>query len=82
MRVDLGHDEDLGLLIEALNDLDRWVRYRAASALMIMPSITEEKIADLAENLPNEFARDILRQVLAENRLLCFNRTSSSILSK
>lgn len=78
----LGHDEDLELLIDSLNDLDWWVRYRAASALMIMPSMTEEKIADLAENLPNEFARDILRQVLAENRLLCFNQTSSSILSR
>ncbi len=78
----LGHEEDLELLIQALNDLDWWVRYRAASALMIMPSMTEEKIADLAENLPNEFARDILHQVLAENRLLCLNQTSSSILSK
>lgn len=78
----LGHDEDVALLIEALNDLDWWVRYRAASALLIMPSVTEEQIADLAENLPNEFARDILRQVIAENRLLCFNQTSSSILSK
>lgn len=78
----LGHDEDIELLIQSLNDLDWWVRYRAASALMIMPSMTERKIADLAENLPNEFARDILRQVLAENRLLCLNQTSSSILSK
>jgi hypothetical protein len=78
----LGHDEDIELLILSLNDLDWWVRYRAASALLIMPSMTEEKIADLAENLPNEFARDILRQVLAENRLLCFNQTSSSILSR
>ncbi len=78
----LGHAEDVELLLQALNDLDWWVRYRAASALLIMPSLTEEKIAGFAENLPNEFARDILRQVLAENRLLCFNRTSSSILSR
>ncbi|MEP6902760.1 MAG: HEAT repeat domain-containing protein [Actinomycetota bacterium] len=78
----LGHDQDVELLIQSLNDLDWWVRYRTAGALMIMPSMTEEKIADLAETLPNEFARDILRQVLAENRLLCLNQTSSSILSK
>jgi HEAT repeats len=78
----LGHAEDIELLILALNDLDWWVRYRAASALMIMPSMNEEKIADLAENLPNEFSRDILRQVLAESRLLCLNQTPSSILSK
>ena len=78
----LGHDEDIDLLIESLNDLDWWVRYHAASELIKMPTMTKEKIAYLVENLPNEFARDILRQVLAENRLLCFNQTSSYILSK
>lgn len=77
-----GFEEDIGLLIESLNDLDWWVRYRSASALLIMPSMTEAKIKKLAKTLPNAFARDILSQVLAENRLLCLNRTSSSILSK
>lgn len=78
----LGHAEDIQLLINTLNDLDWWVRYRSASALMQMPSMTEKKIETLAEILPNEFARDILKQVLAEHRLLCYTQPSSSILSK
>lgn len=78
----LGHAEDIQLLINSLNDLDWWVRYRSASSLMLMPSMTEKKIETLAEVLPNEFARDILKQVLAETRLLCYTQPSSSILSK
>lgn len=78
----LGHKEDIELLIHALNDLDWWVRYRAACALVTMPGMTEEKIAELSETLSNQFARDILQQVLAEIRLLCFTQPSSSILSK
>jgi hypothetical protein len=77
-----GFDEDIDLLIESLNDLDWWVRYRSASALLIMPTMTEARIEQLAKTLPNAFARDILSQVMAENRLLCLNRTSSSTLSK
>lgn len=78
----LGHRKDTKLLINSLNDLDWWVRYRSASALMTMPLMTEKKIKKLAKTLPNEFARDILHQVLAENRLLCYTQPSSSILSK
>lgn len=78
----LGHAEDIKLIISALNDLDWWVRYRAAMALMSLPSITKKQIERLSQSLPNEFARDILQQVLAENRLLCFTRPQSSILSR
>jgi len=78
----LGHAEDIDLLIHALNDLDWWVRYRAACSLVTMPGMSEEKIAELAETLPNQFARDILQQVLSEIRLLCFIQPSSSFLSK
>lgn len=78
----LGHSEDIELLIHALNDLDWWVRYRAACSLVTMPGMTEERIAELAETLPNQFARDILQQVLSEIRLLCFIQPSSSFLSK
>jgi hypothetical protein len=78
----LGHAEDIDLLIDALNDLDWWVRYRSARALMKMPAMTTRKLTRLAKTLPNEFARDMLRQVLAEERLLCFNQTPPSILSR
>lgn len=75
----LGHEEDVELLIPLLNDPDWWVRYRTASALCAMPGMTEKKIEKLAKTLPNQFARDILRQVLAEMRLLCFNQTSFTL---
>ena len=78
----LGHPEDVELLIDALNDLDWWVRYRAARALLKMPAMTTRKLSRLAKNLPNEFARDMLEQVLAEERLLCLNQTPPSILSR
>lgn len=78
----LGHAEDLDLLIYALNDLDWWVRYRAAQAIWLLPSMNVRKFERLAENQPNEFARDMLRQVLAEEQLICFNQTPPSILSR
>ncbi len=78
----IGHKQDTKLLLDSLNDIDWWVRYRSASALLQMPSISEKKIEKFAETLPNEFARDILKQVLAEKRLLCNTPTSSPILSR
>lgn len=77
-----GLKKDEKLLISALNDLDWWVRYRAATALIQMPSMSEERFEKLSTTLPNEFARDILHQVLAEIRLLCYVQPSSSILSR
>lgn len=78
----LGHEEDIEHLISALNDLDWWVRYRAAQALYVMPMMTTRKFAHLAKTLPNEFSRDMLNQVLAEERLSCFNQTPPSLLSR
>jgi len=75
----LAHKEDTGLLIDALNDADWWVRYRTAAALYSMPGMTEKRIEKLAQSLPNRFARDILRQVLTEKRLLCFTPTSTTL---
>lgn len=77
-----GLKKDVKLLISALNDLDWWVRYRAAQSLMQMPSMTIEKIEKLSYTLPNQFARDILQQILAETRLLCQTRLPLNILSK
>lgn len=75
----LGHAEDIPLLIESLNDLDWWVRYRTASVLFSMPGMTEQRIEELSETLPNQFSRDILRQVLTEMRLLCYTQTTFTL---
>jgi hypothetical protein len=76
-----GFDEDIQLLIQALNDLEWWVRYRAAGALVSMPSMTEGMLEDLAQTLPNEFSRDILNHVIAETSLKCLIAPSSNKLS-
>lgn len=77
-----GYAEDEPLLIEALNDLEWWVRYRAAFALVSMPEMTDEKIQNLIATLPNQFTRDILKHVTAEINLKCLLKPSSFNLSR
>lgn len=77
-----GKDDDLENFIYMLNDLDWWVRYRSACTLFAMPSMTVEKVTELSETLPNQFSRDILKQVLAENKFQCSIQTQSNGLSK
>lgn len=78
----IGHSKDIKFLIKALNDLDWWVRYRAACALISMPGMTEKRLLKLSNSLPNQFSRDILKHVLAEIRLKCFLQPLSFTLSK
>jgi hypothetical protein len=78
----LGRAEDTDLLIDSLNDVDWWVRYRTACALVSMPNMTIEKLTELSETLPNQFSRDILRHVLAEVESKCLIQPSSFTLSR
>jgi hypothetical protein len=78
----MGHEEDVERLIFCLNDLDWWVRYRSAGALITMPTVTYEQVELLSKTLPNQFSRDILNHVLAEIRLGCLIQPSSFTLSK
>jgi hypothetical protein len=78
----LGHEEDVERLILSLNDLDWWVRYRSAGALITMPTVIYEQVEILSKTLPNQFSRDILNHVLAEIRLGCLIQPSSFTLSK
>lgn len=75
----LAHKKDIDLLIAATDDLDWWVRYRAASMLIAMPGMTEKKIERLMPKLPSQFSRDVLVQVLAEMQLLCFRQTTLTL---
>ncbi len=78
----LGVKEDTEFLIKALNDIEWWVRYRAACALTASLHISLDDLTELSNTLPNEFARDILKQVLAEIRLKCLTQPSSFTLSR
>ncbi len=75
----LAHEEDIDRLIHLLDDPDWWVRYRTATALATMPQMNQEKVGSLSSSLPNQFARDILQQVLAEMQLTCFTQTSLTL---
>jgi HEAT repeat protein len=62
----LGDQEDRALLLALLTDKIWWVRYRAAIAFVRMPGLTPDAVAALGEGLGDPYARDILRQALAE----------------
>lgn len=61
-----GTEQDENRLIRALSDLEWWVRYRAAAALLDLPNVNREKLRSVLANHYNPFARDMLRQVMAE----------------
>jgi hypothetical protein len=67
----MGTEEDEPRLIRALEDPEWWVRYRAAQALAGLPFMAGDRLRQLARELPGRFARDILRQVMAERELAC-----------
>ena len=63
-----GTAQDEEFLIGALHDKQWWVRYRAAQALAGLPSVNLEKLENYASTQTDDFARDILRQVIAEKQ--------------
>ncbi len=65
-----GVAQDEQLLISALHDKEWWVRYRSAQALASLPSVDLEKLENIAAAQTDNFGRDILRQVMAERRLV------------
>jgi len=64
----LGAPEDRGLLTQLLSDSHWWVRYRAAQALAALPSMTASELEKIRATLPDRFASDMLKQVMAEGR--------------
>jgi hypothetical protein len=64
----LGAPEDRKLLTQMLSDAHWWVRYRAAQALVALPSVTTGELEEIRAILPDRFAADMLKQVMAEGR--------------
>lgn len=62
----LGGAPERAQLIAMLADREWWVRYRAAQALLGLPGVDELAARALAAGLTDRYARDMLRQVLAE----------------
>jgi HEAT repeat protein len=65
----LGATDDEWLLLPLLSDAQWWVRYRAAQALVRMFRMRSQDPESLRGGLVDPYARDILDQVLAEQRL-------------
>ena len=59
--------EDVSAMARLLADREWWVRYRSAQALAQLPFLDRSDMEALAEKANDSFARDIMRQVLAES---------------
>lgn len=64
-----GKPEDLKALEPMLSDGEWWVRYRTAQAMVASPFIGPNALRRIAARQRDRFARDILRQALAEKGL-------------
>ena len=62
----MGLPQDRDMLIAMLSDPEWWVRYRAAQALLAMPFLSLAEVRRIRDTVDDEFARDILDHVLAE----------------
>jgi hypothetical protein len=62
----MGVEEDEGHLIGLLGDSHWWVRYRAAEALSLLPSMTDDKLSTLVQTLPTTEARKVLTPFVAK----------------
>ncbi len=66
----IGNEKDIPKLAHACGDLEWWVRYRAAEALANLPFVTQNDLENFAAKHNNDFARDIIRQVIAEREVI------------
>lgn len=62
---ELGDRSDVARLRALLSDPQWWVRYRAAQALLALPFLTREELAEL-RNAGDRYAADMIAQVTAE----------------
>lgn len=58
--------EHLSILLELLGDRQWWVRYRAAQAIVALPFLGAEELAQLLSKQNDRYAIDMLKQALAE----------------
>ena len=62
----MGIEGDEARLIGLLEDSHWWVRYRAAEALSLLPSMTDDKLSILVQTLPTTEARKVLTPFVAK----------------
>ena len=65
----LGVPGDERLLVDMLSDEHWWVRYRTAQGLLKLPFFDEPRVRRIRDEHTDQFARDILDHVLAEQAI-------------
>ncbi|NTW05616.1 MAG: HEAT repeat domain-containing protein, partial [Peptococcaceae bacterium] len=65
---DLADINSLDDFVAKLHDQNWWVRYRSAQAIINMPLITRSQTDNIISSLDDQFAKDILEQVMAEKK--------------
>lgn len=64
----MGSEVDRQSLERLLQDPQWWVRYRAAQSLSKLPFVTLSQLQQLQDEQTDPYARDMLKQVIAERR--------------
>lgn len=62
----IGTDEDVQRLTHAAGDQEWWVRFRAAKALANLPSVSNERLKQIAESHQNIFGAEIVNKIRLE----------------
>ena len=62
----IGQEEHLSLLESLLDDVEWWVRYRAAQAITSLPFLGPNQLRQIRDRQTDRFASDILEQSFAE----------------
>jgi HEAT repeat protein len=62
----MGRAEDVGRLEKRLSDKEWWVRYRAAKALVALPTLTRSVLDEIRSRLRDPYASDVFEQAMAE----------------
>lgn len=61
---EIGTKDSFDNLVESLSDSNWWVRLRSAEAISGLPDVSREKLESLAKHHHDQYARDVLNQVL------------------
>ncbi|MBF0282619.1 MAG: HEAT repeat domain-containing protein [Zetaproteobacteria bacterium] len=64
----VGSVDDISIIASMMFDRQRWVRYRAAEALVALPGVDEDEL-ELLYQMGDDFFRDTLRQAMAAKHL-------------
>lgn len=64
-----GFEEDIKYLATATTDTEWWVRYRSAQALAKIPTMTVQKLREIADQTADCFSRDVILRVTTEREV-------------